>query len=254
MDVKGKVVWVTGGTSGLGKATAEVFYEEGAKVVISGRNVEAGEAIAGSFGENGLFVKADSVVTAELEAAIAKIIETWGKIDILVNAAGISGIAALLTEAGPGPIDSFRDVIDINLVASYDVSRLVAWEMTKNEPDENGERGVIILISSVAADKIATGKSQAYAASKAGILGMVKEGSVELAPHGIRIVGVQPGIFTTPLIDKPGYEPIRELFVSRQTFPKREGDPRLIGELCLHIAKNWFLNRTCISCDAGYIG
>jgi len=254
MIIKDKVVWIPGGATGLGLASAKAFYEQGALVAISSRNEERGQEVADSFGDRGLYVKADSTISSELEAVVATITAEWGRIDVLVNAAGISGIAPLLTAEGPGSFDAFKNVIDINLNASFDAARLAAWEMTKNNPDENGERGVIILFSSVAANKVATGQSQAYSASKAGLLGLVKEASFELAPHGIRIVGIQPGIFTTPLIDKPGYEKIRELFVSRQTFPKREGDPKLIGDLCVHITENWFMNRTCIECDAGYTG
>jgi NAD(P)-dependent dehydrogenase (short-subunit alcohol dehydrogenase family) len=254
MDIQDKVVWITGGATGLGLATARVFVEAGARVAITSRSTTRGEAAAQSLGDSACFIPADSTVSAELEAAAAAIVERFGRIDVLVNAAGISGISPLFTKDGPASIEQFKKVIDINLTASYDAARLAGWEMTKNEPNEVGERGVIILISSVAADKIATGFSQGYASSKAGVLGLVKEASVELAPHGIRIVAVQPGIFTTPLIDKPDFEPIRELFVSRQTFPKREGDPRLVGELCAHIVRNWFMNRSSVVCDAGYVG
>lgn len=254
MDVKDKVVWVTGGVSGLGKAIVEVMLREGAKVMATDLQVDKGEQLFRQYGANFMFIKASNTVTAELQSAVNALTRKWGRIDVLVNAAGRGCVASLITENGPGPIEEFKAVIDLNLVAAYDTTRLAAWEMMKNEPNEHGEKGVIIQISSVAATKIAVGMSNAYSASKAGVLGLVKEAGVELAPYGIRIVAVQPGIFTTPLVDIPEMQPVRDLFVGRQTFPKKEGDPQLIGEFCLHIVNNWFFNRTGLVCDAGYVG
>ncbi|OPX94707.1 MAG: Cyclopentanol dehydrogenase [Pelotomaculum sp. PtaB.Bin104] len=254
MDIKDKVVWVTGGVSGLGKAIVEVMLREGAKVMATDLQADKGSQLAKQYGGNFIFVKASNTVTSELQSAVETVIKKWGRIDVLVNSAGRGCMSPLITEKGPGPIDEFKAVIDLNLCAAYDTTRLAAWEMIKNEPNEHGEKGVVIQISSGAAAKIAVGMSNAYSASKAGILGFVKEAGVELGPHGIRIVAIQPGIFTTPLLDTPKMQPVRDLFVSRQTFPKKEGDPQLIGEFCLHIINNWFFNRTGLVCDAGYIG
>lgn len=151
MDISGKVVWITGGGTGIGKATAELFYEKGAYVLITCRRAEMGEPVAKSFGDRGMFVKADMTVTEDLSNTIAKVKEKWGGLHILVNSAANGVQYPMITPDGPGPLEPFVKQIRTNLIGAYDVARLSAYEMTKNEPNERGERGVIIQICSLAA-------------------------------------------------------------------------------------------------------
>lgn len=263
MEIKDKVIWVTGGNSGLGLAAAQYFIKEGAKVMITARRRELLEKYADEMGDNCIWFSADNTKLDELKAAVKFCVDTFGRLDVLLNSAGAGSNARIVAEDSTTDEDSVQwdSTIALNLTGSFNTARLAVNEMQKNEPNEHGERGVILLVSSVNADKIGTGGMTAYAASKAGVLGLVNEAGVSLGEHGIRIVAVQPGIFTTPLIDipHPAYDYMRNLFTSRNCMPKGvgpafEGNPEMFASLCGEIVQNWCITRTSIKIDNGYVG
>lgn len=261
MEIKGKVIWVTGGNSGLGLAAAKYFVAEGAKVMITARRSALLEQCAKEMGENCIWYSADNTKPEELKAAVKYCMETWGHLDVLLNAAGAGGqVSFANTEDPDGDIAAWNATIALNLTGSFVTTRLAVTEMLKNSANEHGEKGVVILVSSVNADKVGTGMMSPYAASKAGVIGMVNESGVELGALGVRIVSVQPGIFTTPLIDipHPAFDALRDLFTSRNCLPKGvgpafEGDPVMFASLCGEIVRNWSLTRTSLKIDNGYV-
>lgn len=276
MQVKDKVVWITGGTSGMGLATAKVFLEGGAKVMITARNAERGEAVAKELGPNCMFQKADMTKSEELQAAVKALIDKWGRIDVLyANAGGgvptwcipmvptPESFAGLATGGelewvydmsnGPGSLELFVEDIKINLIGNFDAGRLAAWEMAKNEPNEDGERGVIIYTSSISATKRhSPGLNHGYSAAKAGLSGLIKEMACNLAPLGIRVNSVMPGFFDTELIQQIGF--LKGPWIEAEIFPKGAGDPVYIGKMVKAIVENPFVNNTTIEVTAGFAG
>lgn len=260
MDIKDKVVWVTGGNSGLGLAAAKYFVDEGAKVMITARRQEELEKRASELGENCMHFVVDSTKLEDLKAAVDACVKKWGRLDVLINSAGSGGLTPIVDKDGTTDESSalWEKIIALNLTGSFNAARVAVNAMQKNEANEHQERGVVILVSSVNADKVGTGKMIAYAASKAGILGLVNEAGVELGKAGIRIVAVQPGIFTTPLIDSPEKIALRNLFTSRNCMPvgvgpEFEADPALFASLCGEIVRNWYITRTSLKIDGGYL-
>lgn len=261
MEIKNKVIWVTGGNSGLGLAAAKYFIGQGAKVMITARRAELLKQCAEEMGESCIWYSADNTKPEELKAAVKYCMDSFGRLDVLLNAAGAGGqISFANTEDPDADIAAWKATIDLNLTGSFVTTRLAVTEMLKNEVNEFGERGVVILVSSVNADKVGTGTMGPYAASKAGVIGMVNETGVELGALGVRIVAVQPGIFTTPLIDipHPAYDALRNLFTSRNCLPKGvgpafEGKPDMFASLCGEIVRNWSLTRTSLKIDNGYV-
>lgn len=269
MQIKDKVVWITGGTSGMGLATAKLFLEKGAKVMITARNAERGEAVAKELGENCFFFKADMVKSEELQAAVKALIEKWGRLDILFGNAGGGEASWCLPmrpnmeslqkgqfvweyeNDGPATLESFKNNIDINLNGNFDAGRLAAWEMSKNEPDEAGERGVIVYTSSISATKRhSPGFNCGYAAGKAALSGLAKEMAVNLGPLGIRVNCVMPGFFDTEIVQAIGF--LKQPWMDAQIFPKQAGDPKNIGQMVLAIVENPFVNNATIEVTAGF--
>ncbi|MEL7563320.1 MAG: SDR family NAD(P)-dependent oxidoreductase [Dehalobacterium sp.] len=272
MDIKQKVIWVTGGCSGMGLASTKMFLAQGAMVLVTDINEEKGQILSSELGENFLFAKADLTSTEEMQTAIKAAIEKWGRLDALLACAGAGHASWTIpmaptkesiasggqfdwhyTGVGPGSLESFKCDIDINLNGNFDAGRLAAWEIFKNEPDENGERGVIIFISSISANKRhSPGNNAGYAASKAGLIGLTKEMAVNLAPAGIRVNTILPGFFDTPLVQ--GLKPIMGAWQEAQIFPKKSGDPANIGSMALEIINNPFVNNAVIEVTAGFAG
>lgn len=274
MKIQDKVVWITGGTSGMGLATAKLLLEQGAKVMITARNAEKGEKVAAELGENCLFVKADMTKTEELQAAMKALIDKWGRIDILfANAGGgtetwclpmvpVPESMANLANGGqlewtydlsngPGPLENFIEDIKINLIGNFDVGRLAAFEMAKNEPNEDGERGVIVYTSSISATKRhSPGFNCGYASGKAGLSGLIKEMASNLAPLGIRVNGILPGFFDTDIVQ--GISFLKGPWIEAQMFPKKPGDPKNIGQMVQAIVENPFVNNAVIEVTAGF--
>lgn len=241
MDLSNARAIVTGGASGLGAATAELFRQRGAQVTVLDRD-EAGQAAADAIGAH--FARTDVTDEASVAAAIALAVERMGGIDICVNCAGVATAGKTLGREGPLALDSFRRVIEINLIGSFNVLRLAAAEMAKNGREENG---VIVNTASVAAFDGQAGQA-AYAASKAAIAGMNLPIARDLARNNIRICAIAPGIFGTPMLRGLPQE-VQDSLAAEVTNPKRLGDPAEYARLAAFIVENGYMNGETIRID-----
>ncbi len=232
---------VTGGASGLGAATAEAFRARGAAVTILDRD-PAGADFAAAIGAG--FAVVDVTDEASVAAGIAAARVEMGRIDALVNCAGIAIGERTLGRDGPHRLESFRRTVDINLVGSFNVMRLAAAEMARNE---GPERGVIVNTASVAAFDGQKGQA-AYAASKGGIVGLTLPAARDLAGQGIRVCAIAPGIFATPML-RGLPEEVQESLAAEVTFPKRLGDPTEFAALAAFIVECGYLNGEVIRLD-----
>ena len=247
MQLKDKVVVVPGGGSGLGAETARGLVAAGAKVLLADVNQAAGEAMAAELGAAAKFVATDVTNEASATQAIQTAISALGGIHGLVNCAGVAPAEKVVGKEGPHRLDSFAKVININLVGTFNMLRLAAAEMQKNEPDANGERGVIINTASVAAYEGQLGQA-AYAASKGGIVALTLPVARELARSGIRCMTIAPGIMETPML--LGMPPeVQDSLNKMVPFPVRMGKPAEYAALVRHIAENAYLNGEVIRLD-----
>lgn len=247
MKTEGKVAIVTGGASGLGRATAEALIANGAKVAIWDLNEELGTQAAAELGENAMFIKINVTDEAAVETAVQTVVEKFGAVHILANIAGIARPRLVINKEGPTSLKDFTDVIDIDLVAPYNIIRHVAWAMSKNEPvTEDGERGVIINTSSAAADHGQRGQ-QSYSAAKGGLNSMALPIARGLARNGIRIAGISPGFFETPIYG--GNKEKMDAYLKDAVFPVRFGKPYEFASLLLEIVRNSMINGTTIRLD-----
>jgi NAD(P)-dependent dehydrogenase (short-subunit alcohol dehydrogenase family) len=247
MNIEGKVALVTGGASGLGGATVKAIVAAGGKAAILDRPQSAGAQVAEELGGNALFTPADVTSEAEVAAAVAQTVEKFGTIHACINCAGVGTAMKTVSKHGPMPLDMFKMVIDINLVGTFNVARLCAAQMLKNEPNEDGERGVIINTASVAAFDGQIGQA-AYSASKGGIVGMTLPIARDLASVGIRCLTIAPGTFDTPLLALLP-EPQRQALAAQIPFPSRLGKPEEFAALAVHIIQNAMLNGETIRID-----
>ena len=246
MEVKDKKVIVVGGASGMAKSAAEQLHAKGASIAIVDLPTSAGAEVAKSLG--GSFFDCNVMDEENTEAAITGAIEALGGVHVCINTAG-GGIAKrTLTKEGPHPLADFRRIIELNLIATFNVSRLVADAMSKNEP-EDAERGVIIQTASIAAFEGQIGQV-AYAAAKAGIAGMTLVQARDLGSLGIRVVTVAPSLFATGLTAGIPQE-FEDALTKDAAFPKRMGRPSEYGQLAVAIVENSMLNGSCIRLDAG---
>lgn len=246
MKVEGKVAIVTGGASGLGKATAEALVAAGAKVMIWDMNEEMGREAVRQLGENARFRQINVTDGAAVEKAVEEVLEVFGAVHILANIAGIARPRLVISKEGPTSLKDFEDVIDIDLIAPYNIIRLVAWAMAKNEPvTEDGERGVIINTSSIAADHGQRGQ-QSYSAAKGGLNAMALPIARGLARNGIRCVGIMPGLFLTPIYRN---QQSIDNMMNYTVFPNRFGKPEEFASLALEIVRNSMLNGFTIRLD-----
>ncbi|EEX10542.1 3-hydroxyacyl-coa dehydrogenase type-2 [Ruegeria lacuscaerulensis ITI-1157] len=236
---------ITGGASGLGEATARYFAENGAQVTILDRDAERGAQVAAEIG--GHFAQTDVTDENSVAAAIALAMDKMGKITACVNCAGIAYGIKTVGKDGPHPLDAFQRTIDINLVGTFNVSRLAAVEMAKNEPESDGARGVIINTASIAAFDGQKGQA-AYAASKGGVVGMTLPMARDLASTGIRVMTIAPGIFMTPMLAGLPEEVQKQLAADVPN-PARLGDPREYGRLAGFIVEMGYLNGEVIRID-----
>ncbi len=250
MDIKDKVAIVTGGASGLGEATTRLYASLGAKVSIFDMNDERGEALASELGENVIYQNVNVCDEEGVASAIAATVETFGDIHICNNYAGI-GIAEKTVSKGKAhSLKSFNKVIDVNLVGTFNVARLVAEQMCKQEPiDDDGQRGVIMNTASIAGYEGQIGQV-AYAASKGGIIGMTITIARDLASEGIRCNTIVPGLIHTPLFDGLPENAYNSL-VAGTLFPKRLGRAEEIARLAQYIVENDYANGECIRMDGG---
>lgn len=244
MEIKGNVFIITGGASGLGAGTARMLTAEGGKVVIADLNIEAGEALAKELG--GAFVKCDVSQEADGQAVVSTATQL-GKLSGLINCAGIAPAIKTVGKNGPHPLDVFQKTINVNLVGTFNMIRLAATAMTANTPNANGERGVIVSTTSVAAYDGQIGQA-AYAASKGGVVGMNLAIARDLSRDGIRVMTIAPGIFETPMLLGMPQE-IQDALGKMVPFPSRLGKPAEYAQLVKSIFENCMLNGEVIRLD-----
>ena len=244
MDIAGKVFIVTGGASGLGEGAARMLAANGAKVVIADMQAEKGEAVAKELG--GAFVKCDVSSEADGQATVAKAV-SMGKLMGLVNCAGIAPAEKTVGKNGPHKLDVYTKTIMVNLVGTFNMIRLAADAMCKNEPESTGERGVLISTASVAAYDGQIGQA-AYSASKGGVVGMTLPIARDLARNGIRNMTIAPGIFGTPMLFGMPKE-VQDALAAGVPFPSRLGKPEDFAKLVKHIIENDMLNGEVIRLD-----
>jgi NAD(P)-dependent dehydrogenase (short-subunit alcohol dehydrogenase family) len=238
---------VTGGGSGLGAATARMLAENGARVIIADLNETAGEAIAAELGVNARYVRTDVTSAGDGAAVVAAAMEAFGGLSGLVNCAGVAPGEKIIGRNGPHDLDSFVRTITINLVGTFNMIRLAASAMQQQDPDAEGERGVIVNTASIAAFDGQVGQA-AYSASKGGIASMTLPIARELARHGIRVVSIAPGIFETPMMAGMPHE-VQEALGKSVPFPPRLGRPAEFAALVRHICENSMLNGEVIRLD-----
>ncbi len=238
---------VTGGASGLGEACVRALATEGAKVCIFDLAADRGKKIAAELGGNVLFAQADVTSEESVQLAIKQMLDAFGGLNVAINCAGIGDPGKVLSKRGPMPLSAFNRMLQINLVGTFNVDRLVIEQMVKNAPNEDGEKGVIINTSSVAAFDGQIGQP-AYSASKAGIVGMTLPLARECAEYGIRVMTIAPGLFATPLLASLPQE-AQEALGKMTPFPKRLGKPSEYARLALQIIENPMLNGEVIRLD-----
>ena len=247
MQFKDHTFLITGGGSGLGGATARLFAEQGANVVLADVNAEAITALAGEIGPRAASYRTDVTDESSMQAAVDFCKSTFGGIQGLVNCAGVAPGERVVGKTGPHVLANFARTININLIGTFNAIRLAAHAMSTQSPDANGTRGVIINTSSVASFEGQIGQA-GYAASKAGVNGMTLPIARELAKFGIRVVTIAPGIFDTPMLQGMSEE-VRASLGAQVPFPPRLGTPEEYAALAKHIVENEVLNGTVIRLD-----
>ena len=244
MEIQGKVFIVTGGASGLGEGTARMLAAKGARVVIADMQADKGQAVAQSIG--GAFVRCDVSQEADGQAAVNQAL-AMGKLMGLVNCAGIAPAEKTVGKNGAHSLALFQKTITVNLIGSFNMIRLAAEAMSRNEPEATGERGVLISTASVAAYDGQIGQA-AYAASKGGVVGMTLPIARDLARNGIRNMTIAPGIFGTPMLFGMPQE-VQDALAAGVPFPSRLGTPQDYAKLAVHIIENEMLNGEVIRLD-----
>ena len=244
MDISGKVFIVTGGASGLGEGTARMLAREGGKVVVADLQAERGQALAGEIGAT--FVTCDVSSETDGAAAVAKAV-SLGKLVGLVNCAGIAPAAKTVGKDGAHALQLFAKTVTVNLIGSFNMIRLAAEAMSRNEPEPTGERGVLISTASVAAYDGQIGQA-AYSASKGGVVGMTLPIARDLARNGIRNMTIAPGIFGTPMLFTMPKE-VQDALAASVPFPSRLGTPADYAKLVHQIVTNEMLNGEVIRLD-----
>lgn len=231
----------------MGRASAELLAARGAKVVIVDRTAGEGNKVAADLG--GSFFEADVTDHTGVETVLADAVAELGGLDIAVNTAG-GGIAKrTLSKTGPHDLESFTQIIDLNLIATFNLNRLQAWHMSRGEPNADGERGVIINTASIAAFEGQIGQV-AYTAAKAGIAGMALTMARDLGSVGVRVLAIAPSLFDTGILAGVPEEMVTPL-VAGNAFPKRMGRPEEYAKLAAAIVENSMLNGQCLRLDAG---
>ncbi|MEG0140264.1 MAG: 3-hydroxyacyl-CoA dehydrogenase [Comamonas sp.] len=244
MQIQDRVFIVTGGASGLGEGSARMLAANGGKVVIADMNAERGEAVAKEIG--GVYLRCDVSNEADGQAVVEKA-TSLGKLAGLVNCAGIAPAEKTVGKNGPHNLATYTKTIMVNLVGSFNMIRLAADAMSKNEPETTGERGVLISTASVAAYDGQIGQA-AYAASKGGVVGMTLPIARDLARSGIRNMTIAPGIFGTPMLFTMPQE-VQDALAASVPFPSRLGKPEDYAKLVKHILENDMLNGEVIRLD-----
>jgi NAD(P)-dependent dehydrogenase (short-subunit alcohol dehydrogenase family) len=246
VEIQGKKAVIVGGASGMAKASAELLREKGADIAILDLPTSAGAEVAKELG--GTFHEVDILDTAQTESALADAVRALGGLHIAVNTAGGGTAKRTLSKEGPHPLEDFVRTINLNLVGTFNLNRLQAEAMSKNEPEDE-ERGVIIDTASIAAYEGQIGQV-AYSAAKAGIVGMVFTMARDLGSLGIRAMAIAPSLFSTGLTEGIPEE-FAKVLTKDAAFPKRMGRPEEYGKLAVAIVENPMLNGLCIRLDAG---
>ena len=247
MDIHGAGAVVTGGASGLGGATARELLAAGARVAILDLPRSNGEETARILGRGSIFCACDVTKGDQVEAAIDRAVKEFGGIRIAVNCAGIGWAQRTVTKDGPHGLEPFQKVMEVNVIGTFNAIRFEADRMSKNPPDADGERGVIVNTASVAAYDGQIGQV-AYAASKGAVVAMTLPVARDLASLGIRVVTIAPGLFDTPLLAGLP-EPARQALAANIPFPKRLGRPVEYAHLARSIIENGMLNGEVIRLD-----
>jgi NAD(P)-dependent dehydrogenase (short-subunit alcohol dehydrogenase family) len=247
MHLSGRTVIVTGGASGLGGATVDMVVASGGRAVIVDINEEAGAVKAAQHRSNAQFVKTDVTSDAQMERAVDAALTAFGGVHGLVCAAGVAVAERVLPKEGPQPLAHFGRTITINLIGTFNAIRIAAAAMANNQPNEGGERGVIVSTASVAAFDGQIGQA-AYSASKGGIVAMTLPIAREFARLGVRVMAIAPGTFDTPLLAGLP-QAARESLAQQVPFPSRLGRPEEYAALVGHIFENQMLNGEVIRLD-----
>jgi len=245
MDVTGRTAIVTGGASGLGAATARALAARGARVALLARNLDAARRLAADLG--GTALPCDVTDSAAVATALADAEDRLGPPRILVNCAGVGHSERTVGRDGPHDLERFAQILAVNLTGPFDLIRRVAARMMAADALAEGERGVIVNTASIAAFEGQVGQA-AYAASKAGLIGLTLPLAREFARSGIRVVALAPGIFDTPMIARHAQE-VRDRLAASVPFPKRLGAPEDFAGLVVHVCENRMLNGETIRID-----
>lgn len=247
MQLQDKIAIVTGGASGLGLATVNAFLAKGAKVALFDLNAQAAEAVVAELGTNAMFCSVNVADEASVQAGLDKVVAAWGAVHVAVNCAGIGSAQRTVGKNGPHSVEVFNKVIAVNLLGTFNVTRLAAVEMAKNPGNQDGEKGVIINTASVAAFDGQIGQV-AYSASKGAVVGMTLPLARDLASIGVRVNTIAPGIFNTPLMNSAP-DAVKLPLIEMTQFPKRLGHPEEYGQFAVQIVENAFLNGETIRLD-----
>ena len=247
MDIKNCTAVITGGASGLGEACSRMFVENGGNAGVLDLNEEAGNRLTAELGDRAVYYQTNVADEENVRHSIDQIYEKFGGIHFAVNCAGIGAPRKVLSRKGTMPFDFFNQVIQINLIGTMTVIRLASEKMVLNEPNTDGEKGVIINTASVAAFEGQIGQA-AYSASKAGVVGMTLPLAREFAEYGIRVVTIAPGLFNTPMM--AGFsDEVKKSLEQQVPFPKRLGNPSEFSSLARHIIMNPVINGETIRID-----
>lgn len=247
MQIEGKGCVITGGASGLGAATARDLASAGARIAVLDLPRSEGEKFVSELGNGAIFCPCDVTVEEQVQGAVQAAVEAFGSIQIDVNCAGIGWAQRTVTREGAHPMAPFQKVVEVNLFGTFNAMRFCAESMSHNDPDEYGQRGVIVNTASVAAFDGQIGQI-AYSASKGAIVGMTLPAARDLASLGIRVCTIAPGLFNTPLLAGLP-EPARQALSANIPFPKRLGEPSEYAALARSIVENPMLNGETIRLD-----
>lgn len=247
MQITGKTCFVTGGLSGLGAACAERFLAAGAHVVIADIDPATDPPSTVEPDVSPMFIRADVTSADQINAAISLAMDHFGGIDIVVNCAGILSGSRVVGRDGPHDLELFSRILEVNLIGTFNVTRLVAAHMCDTPPNKDRERGVIINTSSIAAFEGQIGQA-AYSASKGGVASMTLPLAREFAPHGIRVVTIAPGVFDTSMMSAAAPK-INHSLAAQTVFPSRFGKPAEFAAFAQHIVENQMLNGCILRCD-----
>ncbi|HLI77113.1 MAG TPA: SDR family NAD(P)-dependent oxidoreductase [Acidobacteriaceae bacterium] len=246
MKIAGKTFLITGGASGLGAATAQMVVDRGGSAVLADVSGQ-GESTAAALGAKAVFVRTDVTQEEDGLRAVTAAQERFGALHVLVNCAGVAPSEKLVGRNGPHQLESFTRAVSINLIGTFNMMRLAAAAMMRNAPDAEGERGVIVNTASIAAFEGQIGQT-AYAASKAGVVGLTLPAARELARSGIRVVAIAPGIFMTPMMAGFSQE-VQDSLAQSVPFPPRLGRPEEFASMVASVCEQTMLNGEVIRLD-----